>query len=119
MEQERLGSESSPGSPEPMPKVMPPPGFKGVVACLLRESSLLALIEATPKVRQPAMLVEPTVMTMYATCIVQDEATGVTYMDMVTGLVGRVALRNPCMVATLPGATVEELAEEDLVEGCP
>ena len=32
---------------------------------------------------------------------------------------GRVALGNPHMVATLPGATVEELAEEDLAEGCP
>ena len=56
---------------------------------------------------------------MYATHIVQDEATGVTYMDMVTASVGRVALGNPHMVATLPGATVEELAEEDLAEACP
>ena len=37
----------------------------------------------------------PTVAMMYATCIVQDKATGVTYMDMVTALVGRVVLRNP------------------------
>ena len=93
-----------------MPKVMPPLGFKGVVACLLRESPSLAPVEATPKVRQPAMLVEPTVMTMYATGIVQDEVTGVTYMDTVTASVGRVALGNPYMVATLPGTTVEELA---------
>ena len=46
-----------------MPKVTPPLGFKGVVACLLRESPSLAPIEATPKVRQPAMLVEPMVTT--------------------------------------------------------
>ena len=96
-----------------------PPDFKGVAACLLRESPLLALIEATPEVRHPAMLVEPTVTMMYATHIVQDEVTGVTYMDTVTASVGRVALRNPHMVATLPGATVEELAEEDLAEGHP
>ena len=40
------------------------------------------------------MLVEPMVMTMYAAHIVQDEVTGVTYMDTVTASVGRVALRN-------------------------
>ena len=62
---------------------------------------------------------EPMVTTMYATHLVWDEATGVTYMDMVTAPVGRVALRNPHMVATLSWATVEELPEEDLVEGCP
>ena len=56
---------------------------------------------------------------MYATCIVQDEVTGVTYMDTVTASVGKVDLGNPHMVATLPGATVEELAEEDLAEGHP
>ena len=76
-------------------------------------------IEAPPEVRQPAMLMEPTVKMMYATHIVQDEAMGVTYMDTVTASVGRVALRNPCMVATCQEPTVEELAEEDLAEGCP
>ena len=65
------------------------------------------------------MLAEPAVMAMYTTCIVQDEVTGVTCMDTVTTSVERVALRNPCMVVTLPRATVEELAEEDLAEGCP
>ena len=59
------------------------------------------------------------VTTMYAICLVQDKVTRVTYMDTVTASVGRVALRNPCMVATLSGATVEELAEEDLAEGHP
>ena len=102
-----------------MPKVTPPLGVKGVIACLLRESPPLAIIETTPEVRQLAMLAEHAVMTMYATCIVQDEVTGVTYMDTVTASVGRVALRNPHMVATLPGSTVEELAEDNLAEGLP
>ena len=57
------------------------------------------------------MLMEPTVMMMYATSIVQDRATGVTYMNTVTASVGRVALRNPCMVATLPGPTVEDITD--------
>ena len=64
------------------------------------------------------MLMKPTVMMLYAICIVWDEATRVTYMDIVTASVGRVALGNPCMVATFPVPTMEELPE-DLVEGCP
>ena len=48
---------------------------------------------------------------MYATCIVQDKATGVTYMDMVTTLVERVVLRNPHMVANLQGPTVEDITD--------
>ena len=50
-------------------------------------------------------------MMMYATHIVQHEATGITYMAMVTASVGRVALRNPHMVATLPGPTVEDITD--------
>ena len=57
------------------------------------------------------MLIEPMVTMMYATCIVQDKATWVTYMDMVTAPVGRVALGNPCMAATLPGPTVEDITD--------
>ena len=92
-----------------MPKVALPPGFKGVVACLLRDSPLPAPIEAPPEIREPDMLMEPTVAMMYATCIVQDEATRVTYMDTVTASVGRVALKNPHMAATLQGPTVEDI----------
>ena len=44
--QEKSDLTSSPGSPEPGPKVALPPGFKGVVACLLRDSPLLSPIEA-------------------------------------------------------------------------
>ena len=53
----------------------------------------------------------PTVATVYATCIVQDEATGATYMDMVTALVGRMALQNPHMAANLQGPTVEDVTD--------
>ena len=102
-----------------MPKVALPLGFKGVAACLLRDSPSPAPVEASPEIRQPDMLMEAMVTMMYATQLVQDKATGVTYMDTVTASVGRVALGNPHMVATLPGATMEELAEENLAEGCP
>ena len=49
------------------------------------------------------MLMGPTVAMMHATCIVQDEATGASFMDMVTASVGRVALGNPHMVANFQG----------------
>ena len=59
------------------------------------------------------------------------EATGVTLGDMVTASVGRVAFKNPQMVAVLPGptkgrkvvghqdATIEELAGKDLAGDHP
>ena len=58
-------------------------------------------VEAPLETRPPNVMVGPIVATMYATRIVQDEATGAMYMDTVTSLVGRVALRNPCMAANL------------------
>ena len=53
----------------------------------------------------------PTVAMMYATHIFQDEATGVTYMDMVTTSMGRVALRNPHIAANLQGPTMEDIPD--------
>ena len=53
----------------------------------------------------------PAMAMMYATHTVQDEATGITYMDTVTASVGRVALRNPCMTANLQGPTVEDITD--------
>ena len=61
--------------------------------------------------RQPDAMVGPTVAMRYTTCIFQDEATGVTYLDMVTTSVGRVALGNPCMAANLWGPTIEDVTD--------
>ena len=84
------------------------------------------------------MVTEPMVAMMYTTNIVQDEATGVTYMDTVTASVGSGPWEPPCgghppgthcgghnrpplrsQAVSCQQATVEELAEEDLVEGHP
>ena len=56
--QEKYDLMSSPESPEPVPKVALPPGFKGVVVCLLRDSPSPAPIEAPPEPRQPARYVD-------------------------------------------------------------
>ena len=74
---------------------------------MLRDLPSPAPIEAPPEIRQPDMSTEPMVTMMYATCIVQVEATGVTYMGMVTASVGTVAPGIPHMAATLPGPTVD------------
>ena len=68
-------------------------------------------IEAPLEPRQQDTLTGPTVATVYATQIVQDEATRVTYMDTVTASVGRVALRNPHMAANLQGPTMEDITD--------
>ena len=73
---EKLDSTSSPGFLKPMPKVAPPWGFKGVAACLLRDSSSLAPIETPQEIRQPDMLTEPMVTMMYTTCLVQTRPVG-------------------------------------------
>ena len=53
----------------------------------------------------------PIVAMVYTTHMVQDKATMVTYMDMVTALVGRVALRSLHMVAKLQGPTLQDITD--------
>ena len=76
-------------------QVTPPPGFLGVLAYLWKNPLLEKAHEAPPDPLQIAAVMEPTVATMSASCIVKDEATGVTYMDTVTTSVGQVALSGP------------------------
>ena len=97
--------------PMPGPEVAPPPGFKEVVACLIRDSPSLAPAEAPSETRPPDVMMGSAVTTIYTTQIVQDEATGVMYMNTVTISVGRVALRNLCMVANLQGPAVEDIID--------
>ena len=99
------------GSPLPDPGVAPPPGFREVVACLMRDPSSPAPIEAHMETRPPNVMAGPMVATLPTTQIVQDEATGVTYVDTVTASVGRVALRNPCMAANLQGPMLEDITD--------
>ena len=86
--QEEFDLTSLPGFPKLRPEVAPLPSFKEVVACLMRDLPSLAPIEAPPETRLPDVMMGPMVATMYATWIVQYEATGITYLDTVTALVG-------------------------------
>ena len=110
-EEGESGLSSSWESPLPDPGVAPPPGFREVVACLMRDPPSLAPIEALPETRLPNVIVGPAVATLSATWIVQDEATGVTYVDTVTASVERVALGNPHMAANLQGPMLEDITD--------
>ena len=77
-----------------MQEVTPTPGFKEVIACLQRDPLPVTAFEVHLEPMQQEAMVKPTVATMCASCIVQDETMGITYMDMVTTSVGQVALRS-------------------------
>ena len=99
------------GSPMGDPGVAPPPGFMGVAACLLRDSTSPAPMEAPPETRPPDVMVGSLVATLSTTQIVLDEATGVTSVDTVTTSVERVALGNPHMVANVQGPMLEDISD--------
>ena len=71
------------------------PGFLGVMACLRRDQSLEGAHKVSLNPLVVGVMSAPEVVTMSTSHIVKDKVTGVTYMDMVTTLVGRVALSGP------------------------
>ena len=68
----------------------------------------MATVKASMKPMQPEIMMEPAIATMYTSHIIQDETTGVTYMDMVTTSMGRVALSSSCIVTCPPRPTIED-----------
>ena len=74
---------------------MPPPGFIGVTACLWRDQTSEEVCKVPQDPLRIAAVVAPTVATMNTSCIIKDEAMGVTYMDTVTTSMGWVTLSGP------------------------
>ena len=58
-----------------------------------------------------AAVVTTTVAAMSNSCIIKDEATGVTYMDTVTTLVGQVTLSGPEQKASTQGPIIEDITD--------
>ena len=87
-EETRQESASSPKPLEAVQKVALPPGFKEVMACLQRHPWPEIALEAPLEPLQLEIPIELAIATMCASCIVQDEAMGITYMDTVTTSVG-------------------------------
>ena len=102
VEQAELDSMSPPRSPKPVQEIALPLGFQREAACLQRDPSPMAAIKAPLEPMQLEMMVEPAVAMISTSHIIQDETTGVTYMDMVTTSMGRVALRSFHLVACPP-----------------
>ena len=78
------GDLSSPGSLGTLHVVAPPLGFKKVTACLQEDPSPAIALQVPLEFMQPEAVIEPAIATMCASRVVQDEASGVTYMDTVT-----------------------------------
>ena len=69
----------------------------------------MTAIEDPWELMQPEVMAEPMVAMMCTSCIIQDEITGVTYMDTVTTSMGRVALRSSCLMTQTPRLTIEDI----------
>ena len=92
-------------------QVMLSPGFTGVTACLLRDPSLERFHKVPQDPLRIATVLGPSVAIMSASCIIKDEATGVTYMDTVTTSVGQVTLRGPKQGASAHGPIIEDIMD--------
>ena len=55
-------------------------------------------------------MIEPSVATMCTSHIVQDEATGMMYMDTISTFMGWVALGGPYLAIQTPGPTIEDVS---------
>ena len=90
---------------------MLPPGFTRVTACLQRDQSLKEVCKVPQNLLRKVAVLAPTVASMSTSCIIKDKATGVTYMDTVTTLVGQVTLSSPKQKASTQGTIIEDITD--------
>ena len=83
----------------------------GVMTCLQGDPLPVDAPEAPLDPLQLAAVMEPTEATMSTSCIVKDEATGVTYMDTVTTSVGQVALSGTYQGTPAKGPIIEDITD--------
>ena len=91
----------------------PQHGFAGVTACLQMPEPLEMASEVPCGTVSIGVMVTPGISTMSTSCIIRDEATGVTYMDTVTTSIGRVALSSPDSEASSQGPTIEDVTDHE------
>ena len=65
------------------------------------------------------LLMKPTIAMVISPSMGRDQRMGAVCVLTVTASMEIMNLEDPSMVVGHPGATVEELKEEDLPEGCP
>ena len=85
------------------------PSFLGVMACLRRDQSPEGVHKVSPNTLVIGVLSAPGVATMSTSCIMKDEVIGITYMDTVMTLVGRVALSGPEQETPAHGPKIEDI----------
>ena len=83
----------------------------GVTACLQRDPLLKKVHEVPQDPLSMAAVLAPTTATVSVSCIVKDEATGVTYLDTMTTSVGSVALNGPKQEASTQGPIIEDITD--------
>ena len=114
-EEQIENTRSEPTSPtgmlESLWQVTPPPGFWGVMICLQRDLAPVDAHEAPPDPLQLAVVMEPTVVTMSTSCIMKDEATGMTYMNTMATSMGQVALGGPSQGTPAMGPIIEDITD--------
>ena len=81
------------------------------MACLQRSPSLEKAHGVPPDPLQITAVLEPTMAMMSTSCLVMDEATGVTYMDTITTSVGMVALSGPEQGTPTGGPIIEDITD--------
>ena len=67
----------------------------------------------------PVLQGEPTVARVVSTTMGQDQIMGTVYVSTITASIEVMKLEAPSLVVGCQGATIMELTEEDLAEGCP
>ena len=80
------------------------------MACLRSQSSE-EVPKASPDPLAVGVMTAPGMVTMCTSHIVRDEVTGATYLDMVTTLVGRVALSGPECETAAQGPIIEDVTD--------
>ena len=89
---------------------MPTPSFLDVTTYLRNQSSE-EVPEAPPVPVAVGLMAGPGMVTMSTSRVVQDEATGATYLDTVTTSIGRVALSVPEGRIAKLGPKIEDITD--------
>ena len=113
-----LPKASSPAEPSPLARALmlvrpstPPCGFAGVMACL----KMLEVIEVDQElpIMSMGLVMTPGISSISSSCVVKDDATGLTYVDTVTTSIGRIILSGPDPNATPMGPTIEDITNQE------
>ena len=93
----------------------PPCGFVGVMACL----HMLELMELDQEVPggtlSVGLVLAPGISSISSSCMVKDEATGLTYVDTITTSIGRIVISGDAtsLNPNAPGPTIEDITDRE------